>query len=199
MADDDKVVSALAKMVDDRLAAEFEKRDKMILNLKSGMDKLVQTLREGNNKKIKNRSTLKIQPRPPSSRQSNLGGRDGDDLSMSQLALTSPNVSKKGGSALKWGSRSDVPPKRKKKQLAAMMYGTKRRHPVRKGHRAYKALPPVTKGKPSRDAYGRLEYHTNTPRVASIMEVGHNTKEAVSCVFRLVLWPVLWPSFVTIK
>ena len=32
MADDDKVVSALAKMVDDRLAAEFEKRDKMILN-----------------------------------------------------------------------------------------------------------------------------------------------------------------------
>ena len=127
MADDDKVVSALAKMVDDRLAAEFEKRDKMILNLKSGMDKLVQTLREGNNKKIKNRSTLKIQPRPPSSRQSNLGGRDGDDLSMSQLALTSPNVSKKGGSALKWGSRSDVPPKRKKKQLAAMMYGTKRR------------------------------------------------------------------------
>ena len=184
MADDDKVVSALAKMVDDRLAAEFEKRDKMILNLKSGMDKLVQTLREGNNKKIKNGPTLKIQPRPPSSRQSNLGGGDGDDLSMSQLALTTtPNVSKKGGSALKWGSRSNVPPKRKKKQLAAMMYGTKRRHPVRKGHRAYKALPPVTKGKPSRDAYGRLEYHTNTPRVASIMEVGHNTKEAVSlCV-----------------
>ena len=30
---DESVINALAKMVDDRLATEFEKRDKMILNL----------------------------------------------------------------------------------------------------------------------------------------------------------------------
>jgi hypothetical protein len=98
-------------MVDDRLKEEFDKRDQMILKLKSGMDKLVETFREdNNNKSLKNGPSLKLHPRAPSS--------------ASQLSTSSsPNVSKKGGSALKWGSRSDVPPKRKKRQMKAMMYG----------------------------------------------------------------------------
>ena len=171
MSDQDAVSARLAKMVDDRLKEEFDKRDQMILKLKSGMDKLVETLREGNNNKsLKNGPPLKLHPRAPSS--------------ASQLSTSSsPNVSKKGGSALKWGSRSDVPPKRKKRQMKAMMYGTKRRHPVRKGFRPYQALPPVkpVKGKPTRDAYGRLECSSMTPRVASVKEsaVGYRTKESI--------------------
>ena len=54
MSDQDAVSARLAKMVDDRLKEEFDKRDQMILKLKSGMDKLVETLREGNNNNSKN-------------------------------------------------------------------------------------------------------------------------------------------------
>ena len=61
-----------------------------------------------------------------------------------------------------------------------MYYGTKRRHPVRKGPRAYQSLPEVAHGTPTRDDLGRLEYYVKVPRVASIREVGHNTKAAIA-------------------
>jgi WD40 repeat protein len=163
---DDAVVAQMVKLVDERLKKEFEERDLKLTELMQKMNKLVTTMRDPS--KLKNNGpTLKLHPRAPSS---------ASRTSSSGSSL----VSKKGGSLLKWGSRSDLPPKRKKKNNKAMFYGTKRRHPVRKGYRPYKSLPAVTKGKPSRDAYGRLEYHPMTPRVASIMEVGHNTKEAIA-------------------
>ena len=137
----DAVVTALAKMVDERLAAEFEKRDKMILTLKSGMDKLVSTLRESNpsgSRAIKGGANppLKLMPRAPSS------------ASRASFSSSSSKKGRNGTGSATWGKRSDVPPKRKKRQMAAMMYGTKRRHPVRKGtlnnaHRPYRALPQV--------------------------------------------------------
>ena len=58
---DEAVINALTKMVDERLTAEFEKRDEMILSLKAGMDQLVNTLKNGNSPKLTNGS-----PQPPS-------------------------------------------------------------------------------------------------------------------------------------
>jgi hypothetical protein len=177
---DDQVVNALAKMVDERLAAEFEKRDKMILSLKSGMDKLVSTLRESNpssGRSLKNRSSpLKLMPSAPTSASS---------TSLSSRTSSRGGRASSASQPLEWGQRTDIPPKRKKRQMKAMLYGTKRRHPVRKGtelnhNRPYKLLPQVSQGKSNRDAYGRLQSHPMTPRVASIMEVGHNTKEAIA-------------------
>ena len=174
----DAVVAALAKMVDERLTSEFQKRDQMILDLKKGMDKLVSTLRDGHSSKaLKNGSRtgppLMLMPRAPSS------------ASRTSLSSTlSKSRMSRSSSPAQWGKRSDVPPKRKKSKMKAMSYGTKRRHPVRKGtalnnHRPYRALPAVAQGKGGRDAYGRLQSHPMTPRVASIMEVGHNTKAAI--------------------
>ena len=63
MANNEDIVKTLAKMVDERLTVEFEKRDKAILDLKKGMDTLVQSLREnGNNnmKRLKNHRIISI-------------------------------------------------------------------------------------------------------------------------------------------
>ena len=53
MANNEDIVKTLAKMVDERLTVEFEKRDKAILDLKKGMDTLVQSLRENGNNNMK--------------------------------------------------------------------------------------------------------------------------------------------------
>lgn len=169
---DESLVNALAKMVDVRVKAEFEKRDEMILSLKAGMDKLVETLRSG-----KGGLTLTDGgswlanggPQPQLSSGSN-----------STLTLTDRAAGNSKPDTSPWGARPDRPPRRKKRQHAARKYGTRRRHPVRKGHRAYKSLPAVAHGAPARDGYGRLEYYANVPRVASIREVGHNTRAAIA-------------------
>ena len=53
MANNEDIVKTLAKMVDERLTVEFEKRDKAILDLKKGMDTLVQSLRANGNNNMK--------------------------------------------------------------------------------------------------------------------------------------------------
>ena len=167
MANNEDIVKTLAKMVDERLTVEFEKRDKAILDLKKGMDTLVQSLREnGNNnmKRLKSGSQSargsphpalagrRLSPRPPGAQTA----RSHTDGKMLLLPYKPGEFGRSPVSEIPWGARPRRSKKSKKSEIKRnkKIFGSQA-HPVRE---QYKLLPDVNFGYAERDGYGRLEY-----------------------------------------
>ena len=178
----DEVVKMLAKMVDERLTVEFQKRDQAILDLKKGMDTLVQSLRDGaspRHRRIANGSKSargarpigegnRLSPRPPGAQTArSLQGSNGEMLML-------PSKPGEGGrspiSETPWGARKKITKKAKKNasKKNRKVFGSQA-HPVRS---TYKQLPDVNFGYAERDGRGRLEYFPQkiggVPRVGMI-------------------------------
>ena len=174
----DEVVKMLAKMVDERLTVEFQKRDQAILDLKKGMDTLVESLRAGKGKKRLTAGSAgsprppvggrRMSPRPPGMQTArSITGSNGEMLLL-------PSKPGEGGrspvSETPWGARKKISKKEKKeaRKKSKKIYGSQS-HPLRE---TYKDLPDVNFGYAERDTYGRLEYFPQkqggVPRVGMI-------------------------------